>query len=146
MQLVERDVSLAELAADKRASTPSNAAELLVPDKHHVIENVLGTKMLLSQLLAAKIEDLSQVVNGLRKVMEDSIDRVLKDIKHNHLINETVIEAYNPNELLKIGYAVVRNNLGQVVRSSSRLKIGDDINIKLYKGNFDAQVNKVSEV
>src|SRR5205085_8765084 len=52
----EIDVSLAELAADRRASTPSNAAELLVPHRQEVLQAAHTSRTHLHQLMSAQIQ------------------------------------------------------------------------------------------
>src|SRR5690606_20001356 len=52
----ENDVSLAELAADQRASTPSNAAELLTPDKKQIIANLKNYRTGLGQTVIGLVQ------------------------------------------------------------------------------------------
>lgn len=114
----EIDESLCDLAADKRASTPSNAAEILTPDR--------GSKMWSIKTL---ISDLSKTVIDRTNVFKkDSIELIaqianITDMKMTN-IRETLsnqirmLETLNPENTLKLGYAILRGKIspGSVVK------------------------------
>ncbi len=135
----EIDISLAELAADKRASTPSNAAELLVPDRLHVKEQLVSQK----QTLAVA---LSQVLVNARRRVETSIlelhslwDQIWLSAMRMFDLQTQLLTALSPEAALKRGYAIVRHN-GRVLRSSRLARSGDQIQISLSDGKIDAEV------
>lgn len=76
----ERDVTLAELAADVRASTPSNAAEMVVPDRQEIIRQLDQAAKTMAETLDDRLEDysreLSDIVSRLDDVLSDKISEV----------------------------------------------------------------------
>ena len=138
----ETDISLAELAADQRASTPSNAAQLLVPDKAHVLQSIKQQKKSLSEALTNQLKDARQ---ALRENAQ-SLMRMLEQayfIAQQTLGRQTdLLEALNPEAALKRGYAVIRGEKG-IIRSVKTLKIGDSVKIKFHDGQAGATIDKV---
>ncbi len=134
----EKDISLAELAADRRASTPSNAAEILVPDKHEVL---LNNEKLLGQMRHAVDMRISQALSAL-KLMNQSMPTVI-NLKLEHEIQRVfgsaeLLKALSPGMTLKRGYAIVRSD-GRVTDGSG-LKTDDIVDIETAKHRFDAKV------
>ncbi|HSX47172.1 MAG TPA: exodeoxyribonuclease VII large subunit [Patescibacteria group bacterium] len=136
----ERDISLAELAADLRASTPSNAAELLVPERNQVIESLQSLRRNISQVLINNINEIKQSLKTSTLHLEDTILKYFIDIKHELDISKAVIGAYSQSEVLKLGYSIVRNKNGKIIKDAHSVKINQDVLIKLYKGELDANV------
>jgi exodeoxyribonuclease VII large subunit len=141
----EIDISLAELAADLRGSTPSNAAELLVPDRNNVsLELKALHKSLdkdIEQLFANVKYSLGVSSKDLSEEVQDNISKAKLKL-HNQL---SLIEAYNPTAILKRGYAIVRHEKGDIVKSVKSLKTGEDVTVKIFKGEFKASVKGISE-
>ena len=138
----EIDVSLAELAADKRASTPSNAAELLVPDKKH-IESELNNKLIslnsrIDNYILSYEEDLKFKNNTLDSLSDNNFELLNKSLKNKIRI----LEAYNPRLNLKRGYSIVRFK-SKVLNSSKYLKKNDKLTIDLYDGKIESKVEKL---
>jgi exodeoxyribonuclease VII large subunit len=73
----EVDLSLAELAADKRASTPSNAAQILVPDKKHELEVVKNYKSTIGQNLEAIRKSFEQELQNQQSLLRRNISDIL---------------------------------------------------------------------
>ncbi len=140
----ETDLSLAELAADKRASTPSNAAELLVPDRQHVLEEIRGETVRLEHRLAEIIRlergNLRLQASDLSERMESSLAAAKAQLKSRR----DLLGALNPEAILRRGYAIVRTKAGQPLRSSRRLATGAIVDIQLVDGRFSAAVTKVN--
>lgn len=112
----EIDVSLAELAADKHASTPSHAAELLVPDKKNVLATLQHYNEVMYQSVQAIIKDERNSVHTVIKAMERSVQISIDVFQKNVRSQMTSLELLNPSAVLKRGYAIVRQN-GKVVTS-----------------------------
>lgn len=136
----ERDVSLVELVADVRASTPSNAAELLVPSKAEI-------KLLMRERLATLIDKLTLTIKSERGYLENKAEyfsRVVSAIIQNERLfiesKNNLLKALNPDEVLKKGYAVVRDKSGAVVRHAKLLKTGDDVTIQFADATKNARV------
>jgi len=138
----EVDLSLAELAADVRASTPSNAAELLVPDRTHVL---LGLKAAIEQLDQAGQRQLQTARNNLQRQVL-ALDQIF-----SHLMNQTrqeiagrrqLLEALNPEAVLRRGYAIVRSQ-GRAIRSIKALAAGGIVDVRLSDGSFKATIDEV---
>lgn len=135
----EVDISLAELAADQRASTPSNAAELLVPDKLHMQTVLTRYKTMLTQGLRGPIDRQAQELNRARSVLGQTLQSTLERAVTNLEFKRELLAAYNPQLALERGYAILRKD-GAVLRRSEGLKTGDIVEIDMADGQVKAQV------
>lgn len=135
----EVDTSLAELAADVRASTPSNAAELLVPDRAQVLRELAGLRVEMGRLLSAPVRLSRQDLQQQGDLLQESMTRIFA-YKHEEL-NYAVklLELLNPQNILKRGYAVVRQ--GKVVlRTKAQAQPHDKITVLLADGTLEAVI------
>ncbi len=135
----ERDISLAERAADVHASTPSNAAELLVPNRWDQVAQLEAWQASLRRQLGDRIKfeqrQLSDVQVGLRQ-------RVLSGLATRRQYLDGVqmtLEQINPQRVLKRGYTIVRKN-GTSVRAAASLKPTDQIDLQFQDGEVKAEV------
>lgn len=118
----ENDISLAELAADKRASTPSNAAELLVPDVSNELAVITTTRLQLDNVLQQIIKQqwvyLSDQTDALRSVLQS----ILSD-SHKYVLNSgLLLKALDPFMPISHGYALIRSQSGQLIKSWKQLE------------------------
>lgn len=135
----EIDVSLAELAADQRASTPSNAVQMLVPDKKEILSSLKISRGQLGQLLSAQIvnyhQQLKTQVSDLNEVMKQQVVRATDKLASS----KKLLTALNPKAILSRGYALIESG-GKVVTSAGKLKKGNIIKATFYDGTVSAEV------
>ncbi len=140
----EVDISLAELAADQRASTPSNAAELLVPDKKHVALVLAATKQSLGQSLMNLVSERQRAMTDNLVSLTEAVEKILDNKRQQLYLHRDILRALSPEAALKRGYAAVRNlKTGEFVTSTQSIKPQDKISIQWRDGTADATVNKV---
>ncbi len=138
----EIDVCLAELAADRRASTPSNAAELLVPDTKTVLSDLRQKKDNLRLWTTLNIKSMQENNLALKSDIQRLINLKFGSIKSYLNSRLQIIDAYNPEQILKRGYAIVKDK-GRVITSTKGVQQGDKLEIKLYNGKLDTEVIKI---
>ena len=131
----EVDESLCDLAADIRASTPSNAAEMLTPDKKAIITNVDTSVARVKNIILDKIENMS-------KGNSEKVSRAEWEIKHKieNFSSELkqkikVLEAMNPEKVLKQGYAII----------SGKISPGNVVKITTFKHEIGAEIKEIYE-
>ncbi len=135
----ETDVSLAELAADMRASTPSNAAELLVPDRKDILKSLdQSVNSLHQQAEAVFSSGLGRLSDALGELSE-SASKLIAESQLLLTHQERTLEALSPRSVLKRGYAVVRHE-GRAVRTAGKLKSGDILDIQFADDNTKVEV------
>lgn len=135
----EVDISLAELAADQRASTPSNAVQLLVPDKKQILKSLQATKLQLGQQLIGLVDQRQKIVRETQLGLVHAIERLLDKTAHELALRREVLIALSPEAALKRGYAIIRK-AGTVIRSGQQVKIGDAVDIRLQDTTLSAKV------
>lgn len=135
----EVDVSLAELAADLRASTPSNAAELLVPDRKEQLNLLVNQRKILDRLAVEVVDDAQEYLKSSLKQLDDTVSNIFEN-KMSHLNQlKRTLDALSPNATLKRGYAIVRSN-GKVIKSVKNIKSGSQLEVQFLDGR------KITEV
>lgn len=135
----EVDVSLAELAADARASTPSNAAEILVPDKKQQLLQLQHKAEWLKQGLLQQLQSTKTALVSQKDHLHDSI--LFELSKHQqHLVNQSkLLQVLSPHAALQRGYAIVRTPKG-IVSSVVNIRPNDALVIQLQDGTIKAVV------
>lgn len=141
----EIDVSLAELAADQRASTPSNAAELLVPDRREVFARLAEQRLRLARIVGDRVEADRQHLARVREQLAQGIDRQLQDARDQQLYRKQLLEALSPESALRRGYAIVRDAGGRVLKSGKSVSVGDKVKIQLADARVGAEVREISQ-
>ena len=140
----EQDTPLCDLAADVRASTPTAAARLVVPD--------------LDELLAVLDRARGGLARGARRVFDrrreglanthrrlDAAPRLLVERRRGRLdVAAGKLRALSPQATLERGYAIVRGGAG-VVRQAPDVQPGDPVDVQLARGGFAARVEEVRE-
>jgi exodeoxyribonuclease VII large subunit len=136
----EIDVSLAELAADRRASTPSNAAELLVPDKQTVLEGLVQNTEELYDRVQDYFHDertrLEDFTREATRIVEQALERGRARLD----ASRQLLQVLSPQAALKRGYAIVRLQNGPVVRSAADAPIGAIVTIEVDSDEITAAV------
>jgi exodeoxyribonuclease VII large subunit len=139
----EIDVSLAELAADKRASTPSNAAELLVPDRLVMIRQLKENQKYLASARQQAFKYSREKLKQASQNLQELAFSILRDRKKELDTSKALIEAYNPLSVLERGYSIVRID-GKAVKSTTGLKLNDILDVRLANGELVAAVTSIS--
>lgn len=161
----EIDWALCDYAADKRAATPSAAAELATPlladllqsieyyknDLYTTIkQQVDNTRLLIKSFnpenMEVRFRNIQQpLLNRFETAQEKIIQNLLDKIKELRIKienNVTILENASPQTILNRGYSMVTDANGKVIRNSDDINNGEKITIKPACGSFNATVNK----
>ena len=139
----EIDTTLADLAADVRASTPSNAAEILVPDKREIFARIDNDFYeIFASLNRRFLEKNRDLQNGFRE-MNNKIVQLLQRKKQDFGLNFEKLISRNPAEILKRGYAILRTQDGKMLRSMP--KVDSLIMTETEKYLIESEVKNVRE-
>lgn len=142
----ETDLSLAELAADRRASTPSNAAELLVPDRREALAEVRRAGNDLAGLAGQRFQALRTDNGNNRKVLDQGWQTLFARATGDLALKKQLLEAFNPAAALERGYALVRRtDSGGAVKTAASLRPKDAVRLQFSDGTADAAVTGVSK-
>lgn len=129
----EVDETLADLVADVRAATPSNAAQIIVPDRRErlmVVNNqVAGLVPVISQLIDQQMTTTKNYLNEALAL----VDRHISDQESQLGQLRQVLAQLNPSRILARGYAILRGPA----------KVGSDIEIETYRQIIKAEVKNV---
>jgi len=161
----EPDVTISDFVADLRAATPSNAAELAVPDRIAIKSSLQETNARALRTLSSKIELYRQY---LKKTAEKPVltsplryfqdKRMLLEFTSTKLVTlmqqgvakrkekftrlAATLDALSPLKVLGRGYSIATAQDGALLRNSSEVCVGDLIKVKLMQGELDCVVEK----
>ena len=164
----EPDVTISDLVADRRASTPSNAAELAVPDQaelrrklqmlaermcksqQHKIDGYdrrlreLQRKRVLTDPMAF-LQDRSMQLDLTQERLVSAMERVIDRNTRRFTHAAASLDAMSPLRVLRRGYCVAQKADKTLLRSSTQAERGENIFLRLAEGSLQCQVMKRGE-
>ena len=137
----EQDTPLCDHAADVRASTPTAAARLVVPDERELRERLDAARAALARGAGAALERARSSLTRDRERL-DRAPALLVERKRAGLEGLAGrLQTLSPRKTLARGYAIVRTDNG-IVRSSTELESGSRVDVELAEGGFGARVEE----
>ncbi|MGA2553557.1 MAG: exodeoxyribonuclease VII large subunit [Smithella sp.] len=101
---------------------------------------------LLHQNPAGKISERKILLKNIQKDLFNNLSGRLAALKERLRKNSAVLESLNPLGVLQRGYSITRSmESGMIIRQAVDLSIGEDVNIQLARGNFNAKIEKISQ-
>lgn len=164
----EPDITISDYVADLRAATPSNGAELAVPDQDALRQmldsnlanmiSLMQTKLQSAQkhlrMLSSSpsLQNPTAYMDGRRKTLEHMQTRLLSlqerkiALSRQRFLSSTAkLDAMNPLKVLMRGYAMALDADNVIVRSVDQVKVNDPISIKVSDGSIFATVTDTRE-
>ena len=164
----EPDVTISDFVADLRAATPSNAAELAVPDQdalRQMLDSMSGAMAtaLSRQLTAARrhyqllsahpslqspvsyLEQRRKNLELLKNKLISNQNQQINSAKARYIAMTSKLDAMSPLKVLTRGYAMAQREDGTVLRSVSQVETGDSITISVSDGRLCASVTEIKE-
>lgn len=158
----ETDFTICDFVSDLRAPTPSAGAELAVPDRNEILQNLDAQRQYLSSLMDKKLIENNNVVSEmttkllslspddkiaklyndldfLSQKYENNSNRIFQNTANKIELLATKLESLNPVSILKRGYSVVTNN-DKTVTSVKDVKNGDTLAINVTDGKIISKV------
>lgn len=159
----EPDVTISDYVADRRASTPSNAAEIAVPDSREMRELLASFEIRSSQAMRKQLSALRERLNNLRSArvlsaptaqfdnrrmeldrMRDRLlaaeERRLSQSRERFVKLTSALDAMSPLRVLTRGYAIAAEPDGRSVRSVEELRVGQTLRVCFFDGSADCRV------
>ncbi len=159
----ERDITLAEEAADVRGSTPTDCARRLVPDRRDVAYELATLVQNIDNSLMQELEQHQIVLErafttpgmwiaGRKAELEvassniaSAVDAWLKDLA-GELVNQArLLQSLDPKGVLKRGYAILKDSQGRSLVSAAKLAVGQEVSIVLHDGEAGAEITRTGE-
>lgn len=164
----EPDVTIADYVADLRAATPSNGAELAVPDREALAQNLDAFSATMTGALNRQLRLASQRLEGLAaspalRSPTGYLDRREKDLgllkekllaaqnrelskaQQKYVANVAKLDAMSPLKVLSRGYAMAQKETGELIRSVKQTTTGESIVVSLADGKLNASILSIKE-
>lgn len=158
----ETDFTICDFVSDLRAPTPSAGAELAVPDRNEILQNLDAQRQYLSSLMDKRLIENNNIVSEmttkllslspddkiaklyndldfLSQKYENNSNRIFQNTANKIELLATKLESLNPVSTLKRGYSVVTNN-DKTVTSVKDVKNGDTLAINVTDGKIISKV------
>lgn len=162
----ETDFTVCDFVSDRRAPTPSAAAEIAVPDTAELVmkfNNVITRErdILLRRIADRKtdvkrieasralaspmntVEDRMMALASLSEKLDTAAERYLTNLKSRLSVSAASLDAINPLKVLTRGYSAVMTESGKVANSIEGMTAGDKIKIRMQDGTLNATVNEI---
>jgi exodeoxyribonuclease VII large subunit len=140
----EQDTPLCDHAADARASTPTAAARLVVPDERELRERLDTARTALARGAGTTLERARRSLTGDHERLSRAPALLVERKRAGLEALAGRLQALSPQKTLARGYAIVRMDNG-IVRSGARLTAGDRVEVELAEGGFGARVEEARE-
>jgi exodeoxyribonuclease VII large subunit len=138
----EQDTPLCDLAADVRASTPTAAGRLVVPDLEELLDSLERQRRLLQQGVCRIAERRREVIDRQAERLRTN-SRLLLERRRAALEHSAGrLRALSPRATMGRGYAIVRKGAA-VVTSASAVTMGDRLDVELAQGSLATRVEEV---
>ncbi len=164
----EPDVTISDFVADLRAATPSNAAELAVPDRDALMQSLDAASAAMAASLHRQLKSARRQLNVLagsaalhsptryftlrKKELAHLRDRLSSAQLHGLSLRKqqfvaltAKLDAMSPLKVLSRGFAMAQDENGDLIRSVKQTKTGDTISVSLSDGVITAAVNEIKE-
>lgn len=164
----EPDVTIADYVADLRAATPSNAAELAVPDRQElqkklqmmqasmqqsVQKSVKLGRQRLSALAEKRVlqsplnylEDRRVLLDFLSTRLQAAEQKTLHESKQRFVRLTAALDAMSPLKVLSRGYSMVTNEAGAVISCAADVRENETIRVSFSSGSLTARVEQIQE-
>ena len=164
----EPDVTISDYVADRRASTPSNAAEIAVPDASEQRQMLSSVSIRSAQAMDKRLRQMRSETENLRsrRVLRDagaylddrrieldhlrdklgaSMESALARKKRDQVRLAAALDAMSPLRVLTRGYAVASDENGRIVTSTKMIRKGSRLHLRLSDGGADCTVESVKE-
>ena len=161
----EPDVTIADYVADLRASTPSNAAELAVPDKaafaarlansrsrliNAVTKKIALNRKTIKELAGKRVLQRPDEIFALRRMDLDMLrermlsaeERMISGKKQQFLTCVAAMEAMSPLKVLTRGYTITETQDKRMLRSAEEARREDRLTVRFYDGSVSCLVDK----
>ncbi len=138
----EVDVSLVDLAADVRAATPSNAAEILVPDRRELVRNLSASTERMAAAMSRTLKNTQTWAEEQLNQAMERLDEVYSDQQRQYEHLAAVLNQLDPKLALKRGYALVRAADGRLL-GRGLPKTGDKLDVETAAAIITAGVKHV---
>lgn len=135
----EQDVSLADMAADVRAATPTQAAVLIAPDAKQLSAELDAAAKGLSRTVQSLVSELTF---DYRRRLELAVGAMISELKGRNESFQHTLKAYDPLAVLKRGYSLIRKK-GQVITTVKQVKPADELDAQLSDGIIQMEVKNV---
>ncbi|MFD3157389.1 exodeoxyribonuclease VII large subunit [Haloimpatiens sp. FM7330] len=165
----ETDFTIADFVGDRRAPTPSAAAEIVVPNINEINQKLDNLKTSLSMSMKGMINDYYSKFEFLHKKLElnnpnnyivnlyntlDNYNIRLKNIMYSKLNTEqgklqnlkSLLFAHNPLNILDKGYAILENDENTIIKNIEELKKNECINIKMKDGESKFKIEFLEDI
>lgn len=161
----EPDVTISDFVADLRAATPSNAAELAVPDQDALRQNLDSLSEAMAIAMARRLSAAREKLDSLgnrpvllsplasyeskRKALEllearlvSAQNRNVAQTRQRFVAQVSKLDAMSPLKVLTRGYAVASDETGKIIRSAGDVNPGDPITVRVSDGIIHANVTE----
>lgn len=136
----EIDTTLIDYIADKRASTPTGAAELATVDRREIEKEFNYATMQMEQAIINLIKNQKEELETLKEEIKESLKEKIESEKDelNHLKKQ--LEILNPKSVLSRGYSISVDEKGHSISSIKQIKNGQNIKIIISDGEIISKV------
>lgn len=136
----EPDVSISDYVADARGATPSEAADMAVPDVHEIQKRIAECRGALSESLRFKLLNEKRMVESLTQLLCSNMRNRVQKARNEMEQALIKLREGNPKRVLERGFAAVLNEAGTIVSDIDDVSEGEEYTVLLRNGRFKAQV------
>ncbi len=141
----EVDSTLIDFVADKRASTPTGAAELATVDIREIEQKFQYAIMNMQESIYSQLSEMKQDISFRNEELNDAIKDKIDELKNSLENKKNHLSALNPKSILSRGYSITSDESGHVIMSRKDVKAGMKIRTSIKDGTILSEVKDVED-